>query len=97
MRFGDDWWRLWAGKSGAHEWRTTGPSASLGMTNKERVAARKGRLLNRGIFQTSPFSGRVPLDKEKGFVKDEDILSGAEHRFFGHQKRLGASTPGYHR
>jgi hypothetical protein len=41
--------------------------------------------------------GRVPLDKEKGFVKDEDILSGAEHRFFGHQKRLGACTPGYHR
>jgi hypothetical protein len=24
----------------------------------------------------------VPLDKEKGFVKDEDILSGAEHRFW---------------
>jgi hypothetical protein len=42
-------------------------------------------------------AGRVPLDKEKGFVKDEDILSGAEHRFFGHQKRLGACTPGYHR
>jgi hypothetical protein len=59
MRFGDDWWRLWAGKSGAHEWRTTGPSAALGMTNKERGVARKGRLLNRGIFQTSPFSGPV--------------------------------------
>jgi hypothetical protein len=28
----------------------------------------------------------VPLDKEKGFVKDKDILSGAEHRFFGHQR-----------
>jgi hypothetical protein len=27
-------------------------SPSLGMTNKERVVARKGRLLNRGIFQT---------------------------------------------
>jgi hypothetical protein len=32
--------------------------------------------------QTSEEMGRVPLDKEKGFVKDEDILSGAEHRFF---------------
>jgi hypothetical protein len=36
----------------AHEWRTADPSATLGMTNKERVVARKGRLLNRGIFQT---------------------------------------------
>jgi hypothetical protein len=24
----------------------------------------------------------VPLDKEKGFVKGENILSGAEHRFW---------------
>ena len=32
------------------------------------------------------FPGRVPLDKEKGVVKGEDILSGAEHRFFGHQR-----------
>jgi hypothetical protein len=48
---------LWAGRSGAHEWRTADPLASLGMTKrrgslqgKGRVA-RKGRLLNRGIFQ----------------------------------------------
>jgi hypothetical protein len=42
---------LWAGRSGAHEWRTADPSAALGMTTKERVVPRKGRLLNRGIFQ----------------------------------------------
>jgi hypothetical protein len=28
----------------------------------------------------------VPLDKEKGVVKGKDILSGAEHRFFRHQR-----------
>jgi hypothetical protein len=38
-------WRLWAGKGGAHEWRTADPSAALGMTKKERVAVGKGRLL----------------------------------------------------
>jgi hypothetical protein len=26
--FGDDWWRLWAGRTRAHEWRTADPSAS---------------------------------------------------------------------
>jgi hypothetical protein len=31
-------------------------------------------------------SGRVPLDKEKGFVKGENILSGAEHRLLRHQR-----------
>jgi hypothetical protein len=36
----------------------------------------------------------VPLDKEKGFVKDEDILSGAEHRFFGHQRESGTENSG---
>jgi hypothetical protein len=51
--FGDDGWRLWAGRSGAHEWRTAGPLASLGMTNKGRVVGRKGRLLNRGIFKSN--------------------------------------------
>jgi hypothetical protein len=30
----------------------------------------------------------VPLDKEKGFVKGEDILSGAEHRFFCHPREV---------
>ncbi len=30
----DDSWRLWAGRSGAHEWRTADPLASLGMTKK---------------------------------------------------------------
>jgi hypothetical protein len=35
----------------------------------------------------------VPLDKEKGVVKDEDTLSGAKHRFFGHpMKGLGPRT-----
>jgi len=29
-------------RSGAHEWRTADPLASLGMDNKERVVARKG-------------------------------------------------------
>jgi hypothetical protein len=49
----DDWWRLWAGRSGAHEWRTADPSkAMLGQLgcprddNKERFVARKGLLLN---------------------------------------------------
>jgi hypothetical protein len=28
------WWRLWAGRGGAHEWRTADPSASLGMTKR---------------------------------------------------------------
>ena len=50
-----------------------------------------------GKMQICP-RGRVPLDKEKGVVKDEDILSGAEHRFFGHQREAwGTDTPGYHR
>jgi hypothetical protein len=39
----------------------------------------------------------VPLDKEKGFVKGEDILSGAEHRFFCHPRESGTETLGYHR
>jgi hypothetical protein len=30
----------------------------------------------------------VPLDKEKGFVKGKDILSGAEHRFFWTSERV---------
>jgi hypothetical protein len=30
----------------------------------------------------------VPLDKEKGFVKDKDILSGAEHRLFWTSERV---------
>ena len=34
-------------------------------------------------------SGRVPLDKEKGFVKGEDILSGAEHRFLSTSESVG--------
>ena len=33
-------------------------------------------------------TGRVPLDKEKGFVKGEDILSGAEHRLFSTSERV---------
>jgi hypothetical protein len=36
----------------------------------------------------------VPLDKEKGFVKDEDIQSGAERRFFGHQRGAWDREPG---
>ena len=32
---------------------------------------------------------RVPLDKEKGFVKGEDILSGAEHRLLLTSERVG--------
>jgi hypothetical protein len=53
----------WAGRSGAHEWRTADPLASLGMTTRrgrlqgkggctERVVATKGCLLNLGSFQT---------------------------------------------
>ena len=34
-------------------------------------------------------SRRVPLDKEKGFVKGEDILSGAEHRFLSTSESVG--------
>jgi hypothetical protein len=30
----------------------------------------------------------VPLDKEKGVVKGEDILSGAEHRLFSTSERV---------
>jgi hypothetical protein len=30
----------------------------------------------------------VPLDKEKGFVKDKDIQSGAEHRLFWTSERV---------
>ena len=43
----------------------------------------------RGIY-SSPHtnSERVPLDKEKGFVKGEDILSGAEHRFACRHQRV---------
>jgi hypothetical protein len=48
-------------------------------------------------LSVSDYTRRVPLDKEKGFVKDEDILSGAEHRFFGHQREFGTETLGYHR
>ena len=36
-RIGDDWWRLWAGRSGAHEWRTADPSPSPDFLS--RVAA----------------------------------------------------------
>jgi hypothetical protein len=50
--FGDDWRRLWAGRSGAHEWRTADPLAALRDDKKEGVVARKEWLLNRGIFQT---------------------------------------------
>jgi hypothetical protein len=39
----------------------------------------------------------VPLDKEKGVVKDEDIPSGAEHRFLGHPRGHGTESLGYHR
>ena len=45
--------------------------------------------------QRSLAPGRVPLDKEKGVVKDEDILSGAEHRFLGHPKGAWDREPGY--
>jgi hypothetical protein len=34
--------------------------------------------------------GRVPLDKEKGVVKGEDILSGAEHRLLLTSESVGA-------
>jgi hypothetical protein len=34
-------------------------------------------------------SERVPLDKEKGFVKGEDILSGAEHRLLSTSESVG--------
>jgi hypothetical protein len=34
-------------------------------------------------------SRRVPLDKEKGVVKGEDILSGAEHRFASTSESVG--------
>ena len=30
----------------------------------------------------------MPLDKEKGFVKGEDILCGAEHRFVWPSERV---------
>jgi hypothetical protein len=54
---------LWTGRSGAREWHTADPLASLGMTKrrgslqgtggcKERAVARKEWLLNRVIFQT---------------------------------------------
>ena len=38
------WWRLWAGRGGAHEWRTADPSLARD-DKKERVVVRKGRLL----------------------------------------------------
>ncbi|MEA2542041.1 MAG: hypothetical protein QOH35_3407, partial [Acidobacteriaceae bacterium] len=31
----------------------------------------------------------MPLDKEKGFVKGEDILSGAEHRLLSTSESVG--------
>jgi hypothetical protein len=34
-------------------------------------------------------SGRVPLDKEKGFVKGKEILSGAEHRLVPTSESVG--------
>jgi hypothetical protein len=46
--------------------------------------------------QASP-PGRVPLDKEKGFVKGKDILSGAEHRLLSTPERVGPRLWGYHR
>ena len=36
----DDWWRLWAGRGGAHEWRTADPSAAPDFLS--RVAASVG-------------------------------------------------------
>ena len=33
-RFGDDSWKLWACSSGALDWRTADPLASLGMTKR---------------------------------------------------------------
>jgi hypothetical protein len=33
--------------------------------------------------------GRVPLDKEKGFVKGKEILSGAEHRLLPTSESVG--------
>jgi hypothetical protein len=39
-------------------------------------------------------SRRVALDKEKGFVKGKDILSGAEHRLLGRPERLGTESSG---
>jgi len=36
----------------------------------------------------------VALDKEKGFVKGKNILSGAEHRLLGRPERLGTESSG---
>jgi hypothetical protein len=36
----------------------------------------------------------VAIDKEKGFVKDKNILSGAEHRLLGRPERLGTESSG---
>ncbi len=38
--------RLWTGRSGAHEWRTADPLGFARDDKKERVVARKGRLLD---------------------------------------------------
>ena len=40
-----------------------------------------------GAKNEARIPGRVPLDKEKGFVKGEDILSGAEHRLLWTSER----------
>jgi hypothetical protein len=42
-------------------------------------------------LQTLP-PGRVPLDKEKGVVKGEDILSGAEHRLLSTSESVGPNS-----
>jgi hypothetical protein len=44
--FGDDWWRLWAGRGRAHEWRTADPSVALGMTKRGGSLQGKGGLLD---------------------------------------------------
>jgi hypothetical protein len=44
--------RLWTDSGGAHEWRTAGPLASLGMTKKGEGHSKERAVLNRGIFQT---------------------------------------------
>ena len=41
------------------------------------------------VITASKGTGRVPLDKEKGFVKGKEILSGAEHRLLPTSESVG--------
>jgi hypothetical protein len=66
-----------AGRSGAHEWRTADPLASLGMTKKERAVAKgEGRCKERAVAKgESGCKRRERLQKERVVARKGRLLN----------------------